>query len=89
MRHILIILSFLLLSSFLVSCEKKEGTLYYHTSPMYLDFEDFHFKKDEDEDEDEDEYMSHKVSYKWIRRSQYITSIGLFYKNRGFYLEGF
>ena len=25
--------------------------------------------------------MSHKVSYKWFRRTQYITSIGLFYKN--------
>ena len=25
---------------------------------------------------------------KWIRRTQYITSIGLFYKNWGFYLEG-
>ena len=24
----------------------------------------------------------------WFRRTQYITSIGLFYKNRGFYLEG-
>jgi len=32
--------------------------------------------------------MSHKVSYKWFRRTQYITSNGLFYKNRGFYLEG-
>ena len=32
---------------------------------------------------DEDEYMSHKVSYKWIRRTQYIPSIGLFYKNVG------
>ena len=29
MRHILIILSLLLLSSFLTSCEKKEGTLYW------------------------------------------------------------
>ena len=27
------------------------------------------------------EYMSHKVSYKWFRRTQYITSIGLDYKN--------
>jgi len=27
--------------------------------------------------------MSHKVSYKWFRRTQYITPIGLFYKNRG------
>ena len=26
--------------------------------------------------------MSHKVSYKWIRRTQYITSFGLFYKER-------
>jgi len=30
---------------------------------------------------EEDEYMSHLVSYKWFRRTQYITSIGLFYKN--------
>ena len=28
---------------------------------------------------DEDEYMSHKVSYWWFRRTQYITSIGMFY----------
>jgi len=27
--------------------------------------------------------MSHKVSYKWFRRTQYITSIGLFYKEVG------
>ena len=27
--------------------------------------------------------MSHKVSYYWFRRTQYITSIGLFYKNVG------
>ena len=32
--------------------------------------------------------MSHKVSYKWFRRTQYITPIGLFIKNRVFYLEG-
>jgi len=32
--------------------------------------------------------MSHLVSYKWIRRTQYITSIGLFFKNKGFHLEG-
>jgi len=25
--------------------------------------------------------MFHLVSYKWFRRTQYITSIGLFYKN--------
>ena len=31
--------------------------------------------------------MSHKVSDKWFRRTKYITSIGLFYKNVGFYLE--
>ena len=42
-------------------------------------------KKKEGED---DEYMSHLVSYKWICRTQYITSIGLIYKNRKFYLEG-
>ena len=29
------------------------------------------------------EYMFHKVSYKWFRRIQYITSIGLIYKNVG------
>ena len=33
------------------------------------------------------EYMSHLVSYKCFRRTQYITSIGLFYKNVGFYSE--
>ena len=27
--------------------------------------------------------MSHKVSYKWIRKIPYITSIGLFYKEVG------
>ena len=27
--------------------------------------------------------MSHKVSNKWFRRTQNITSIGLFYKNVG------
>ena len=27
--------------------------------------------------------MFHLVSYKWFRRTQYITSFGLFYKNRG------
>ena len=30
-----------------------------------------------------DEYMSHLVSYKCFMRTQYITSIGLFYKNWG------
>ena len=38
---------------------------------------------------DEDyEYMFHLVSYKWFRRTQYITSIGLFYNVWEFYLEG-
>ena len=32
--------------------------------------------------------MSHKVSYKWIRRTLLIPELGLFYKNLGFYLEG-
>jgi hypothetical protein len=36
MKHLLILISLLLLSSFLVSCEKKEGTLYYHSSPLYI-----------------------------------------------------
>ena len=27
--------------------------------------------------------MSHKVSYKWIRRTQYIPKLGLFYKEVG------
>ena len=40
----------------------------------------------EDEGE-EDEYLSHKVSYWWFRRTQYIPQFGRFYKNRGFYLE--
>ena len=30
--------------------------------------------------------MSHLVSYKWIRRTRNITSIGLIYKNVEFYL---
>ena len=33
-------------------------------------------------------YSIPKVKYYWIRRTQYIPSIGLFYKNVGFYLEG-
>ena len=32
--------------------------------------------------------MFHLVSFWWIMRTQYITSIGLFYKEVGFYLEG-
>ena len=32
--------------------------------------------------------MFHLVYYWCIRRTQYITSFGLFYKNVGFYLEG-
>jgi len=38
--------------------------------------------------------MSHKVSYSWFRRTQYITPIGLFtrmwefYKNAGILLGG-
>jgi hypothetical protein len=32
--------------------------------------------------------MSHKVSYKWIRKTQVIPEYVVFYKNRGFYLEG-
>ena len=31
--------------------------------------------------------MSHLVSYKWFRRTQYITSIGLDYNVWGFYLR--
>jgi len=27
--------------------------------------------------------MFHKVSYKWVRRTQYITPFGLFYKEVG------
>ena len=33
-------------------------------------------------------YSIPKVKYYWIRRTQYIPELGLFYKNRGFYLEG-
>ena len=33
-----------------------------------------------------DEYMFHLVSYYWFRRTQYITSIGLIYKNVGILL---
>ena len=32
---------------------------------------------------EENEYIFHLVSYKWFRRTQYITLIGLFYKNGG------
>ena len=32
--------------------------------------------------------MSHKGSYKWIRRTQYIPRFGEFYKNRGILLGG-
>ena len=32
--------------------------------------------------------MSHLVSYKWICRTQYITSIGLFYNVRGILVGG-
>ena len=31
--------------------------------------------------------MSHKVSYKWIRKTQVIPEYVVFYKNRGVYLE--
>ena len=37
---------------------------------------------------EENEYMSHKVSYKWFRRTQYIPRFGRFYKKWGFYLDG-
>jgi len=37
-------------------------------------------KKKEGED---DEYMSHLVPYWWIRRTQYIPELGLFYKKVG------
>ena len=33
--------------------------------------------------------MFHLVSYWWIRITQYITSIGLFYKKVGILLGGF
>ena len=42
-------------------------------------------KKKEGED---DEYMSHKVSYKWIRKTQVIPEYVVFYKNVGILLEG-
>jgi len=35
-KHLVILLSFFLLSSFLTSCEKKEGKLYYHSSPLFF-----------------------------------------------------
>jgi len=41
------------------------------------------FKEGEDE-----EYIFHRFPIRWFRRTQYVTSIGLFYKNRGFNLEG-
>ena len=37
---------------------------------------------------EEENYMFHLGSYWWFRVTQYITPIGLFYKNLGFYLEG-
>ena len=37
----------------------------------------------EDGDEENDEYLFHLGSYWWFRRTQYITSIGLNYKNKG------
>jgi len=37
---------------------------------------------------EDDEYMFHLVSYKRFRRTQYITSIGWFYKNVGIFLGG-
>jgi len=37
-------------------------------------------KKKEGED---DEYMSHKVSYKWIRKTQVIPEYVVFYKDVG------
>ena len=36
---------------------------------------------------EDDEYMFHLVYYWWFRGTQYITSICLFYKNMGIYLE--
>jgi len=33
-------------------------------------------------------YMFHKVSIRWLMRTQYIPEFGGFYKNVGFYLEG-
>jgi len=33
--------------------------------------------------------MSHLVSYKWIRRTQYIPELGLNYNGGGFYLVVF
>ena len=35
-----------------------------------------------------DEYMSHKVSYKWIRKTQFIPEYEVFYKNVGILLGG-
>jgi len=34
-------------------------------------------------EEEDDEYMFHLVSYKRFRRTQYITSIGLFFQECG------
>jgi hypothetical protein len=35
---------------------------------------------------EENEYMSHKVSYKWIRKTQVIPEYVVFYKNVGILL---
>ena len=43
-------------------------------------------KKEGDEDY---EYMSHKVSYKWIRKTQVIPEYVVFYNVWGFYLVVF
>ena len=36
---------------------------------------------------EKDENMSHLVTYKWIKRTQYIPEFGLNYNVWGFYLE--
>jgi len=42
----------------------------------------------EKKEEEEDEYMSHLVSYKWIRKTQVIPEYVVFYKNEGILLGG-
>jgi len=45
-----------------------------------------HRRRQKKEGDEDDEYMSHKVSYKWIRKTQVIPELGLFYNVWGYYL---
>ena len=89
MRHILIIVSIFLFSLTVISCAKKSSddskTTTDNTTTTTATGNDCETKKEYGEN---DEYMSHLVSYKWIRKTQVIPEYVVFYKNWGFYLEG-